>query len=273
MALDNRLIIPRSVNDAISRELCSVCYTSVDTAAELIHTLGKGCLLAKLDLREAYRAVPVHPSDQGLLAVSWRSTIYIDRALPFGLRSAPKIFSALTDIIFRILELVTAILGIHTTAKHLPGAQNTSADALSRNKLPLFFSLNPQASPVPAIVPQELRSLVFNTQLQWTSPSWVHLLSSSFITALRLPPAQLTDPPNAATRDSAINTESPSLPTTGGNIMQLCSVFSEGGPQTSYNQGIPRRNTVPTDTDIVRQPLSRWQHAPLGICPGRYQEG
>ena len=55
--------------------------------------------------------------------------------------------------------------------------------------------------------------------------------------------------------------------------MQLCSVFSEGGPQTSYNQGIPLRNTVPTDTDIVRQPLSRWQHAPLGICPGRYQEG
>ena len=59
--------------------------------------LGRGCLLAKLNLKEAYRAVPIHPSDQRLLAVSWKDTLYLDRALPFGLRSAPKIFSALTD--------------------------------------------------------------------------------------------------------------------------------------------------------------------------------
>ena len=94
----------KSVNDAISKDLCSVCYTSVDHVVTWAQSLGQGCLMAKLDLKEAYRAVPVHPSDQRLLAVSWKGATYIDRALPFGLRSAPKLFSALTGAMMWILH-------------------------------------------------------------------------------------------------------------------------------------------------------------------------
>ena len=86
-----------SVNDAIVEDMCSVTYASLDQAVKMTQALDKGCLLAKLDLKEAYRAVPVHPSDQRLIAVQWNGETYIDRALPFGLRSAPKLFSALTD--------------------------------------------------------------------------------------------------------------------------------------------------------------------------------
>ena len=110
-----------SVNDAIRRDLCSVLYT-------------KGCLLAKLDLKEAYRAVPVHPSDQGLLAVAWNGTTYLDRALPFGLRSAPKLFSALTDAMMWFLH----DRGVHTALHYLddflvmgPVGQNSCAEALT----------------------------------------------------------------------------------------------------------------------------------------------
>ena len=60
----------RHVNDAISKELCSIAYVSLDDAVAWIQSLGRGCLLAKLDLREAYRAIPVHPSDQRLLGFS-----------------------------------------------------------------------------------------------------------------------------------------------------------------------------------------------------------
>ena len=86
-----------SANDAIDSELSSIAYTSIDDATHMINHLGQGCLLAKFDLQEAYRAVPVHPLDQPKLAVTWNDDILIDRALPFGLRSAPKLFSALTD--------------------------------------------------------------------------------------------------------------------------------------------------------------------------------
>lgn len=47
---------------------------------------------------------------------------------------------------------------------------NSSADALSRNQLPLFLSLNPQASPHPNSVPADLCSLLFERALRWTSP-------------------------------------------------------------------------------------------------------
>ena len=93
-----------SVNDAISKDLSSISYTSLDDAATFIQHLGPGCLLAKLDLKEAYRAVPVHPADQPRLAVRWNNTVFLDRALPFGLRSAPKLFSALTDGLMWILH-------------------------------------------------------------------------------------------------------------------------------------------------------------------------
>ena len=42
--------------------------------------------------------------------------------------------------LLRLLAFNTAVLDIHITARHLPGAQNASADALSRNNLPAFFS-------------------------------------------------------------------------------------------------------------------------------------
>ena len=86
-----------SVNDGISPALCSAQYASVDNAVDIIKQLGHGTELVKIDLSNAYRMVPVHPDDQSLLDISWQGDSFIDRALPFGLRSAPKIFTAVAD--------------------------------------------------------------------------------------------------------------------------------------------------------------------------------
>ena len=53
--------------------------------------------MAKFDLKSAYRQVPVHPDDRKLLGMVWEGQIYVDTTLPFGLRSAPTIFSAEAD--------------------------------------------------------------------------------------------------------------------------------------------------------------------------------
>ena len=50
-----------SANDGVSPGLCSVSYASVDDAVRCVMSLGKGALLAKLDIASAYRIVPVHP--------------------------------------------------------------------------------------------------------------------------------------------------------------------------------------------------------------------
>ena len=47
---------------------CSLQYTSVEQIAEAAQSLGVGTLLTKLDVRSAYRLVPVHPADRPLLS-------------------------------------------------------------------------------------------------------------------------------------------------------------------------------------------------------------
>ena len=86
-----------SVNDGIDPSLCSLEYASVDQAASLARQAGRGALMSKLDLSSAYRRVPVHPHDQHLLGIEWQGVVYCDKALPFGLRSAPKLFTAVAD--------------------------------------------------------------------------------------------------------------------------------------------------------------------------------
>ena len=54
-------------------------------------TEGPGSLLAKLDIRSAYRIVPVLLADRPLLGMRWEGALYFDTALPFGLRSAQDI--------------------------------------------------------------------------------------------------------------------------------------------------------------------------------------
>lgn len=93
-----------SVNDAISPDICHMRYATVLDAVNIIQQLGRGTLLAKLDLQNAYRMVPVHPDDHQLLGIRWGQEVFIDTALPFGLRSAPKVFSALADALAWILH-------------------------------------------------------------------------------------------------------------------------------------------------------------------------
>ena len=104
-----------SVNDGISKELCSLSYVRVDDIVPVIHRLGRGTLLAKLDIQAAYRMVPVHPDDRQLLGMIWKGCIYIDTALPFGLRSAPKIFNSIADG----LEWVMKARGVRNVSHYL----------------------------------------------------------------------------------------------------------------------------------------------------------
>ena len=53
--------------------------------------------LAKFDVQNAHRIVPVHRADRQLLGMKWRGAFYVDMVLPFGVRSAPYIFTCIAD--------------------------------------------------------------------------------------------------------------------------------------------------------------------------------
>ena len=89
----------QSVNDGISEAHCSLSYVSVEDAVKAIIERGRGARLVKIDVRDAYRVLPVHPDDRWLLGMRWEDALYVDSTLPFGLRSAPKIFTGVADAV------------------------------------------------------------------------------------------------------------------------------------------------------------------------------
>ena len=68
--------------------------------------------------------IPVHPWDQYLLGVKWKSTVYIDKVLSSKLRSAPKIFSAVVDTIQWILYNNGIQKGLHYLDDFILAAEN-----------------------------------------------------------------------------------------------------------------------------------------------------
>ena len=93
-----------SINDGIPKAPCSLKYITVDHAIQHIVTMGSGALLAKIDVQSAFRLLPVHPADRHLLGMQWKGNVYIDICLPFGLRSAPKLFNWMADFLAWILQ-------------------------------------------------------------------------------------------------------------------------------------------------------------------------
>ena len=81
-----------SVNESIPKELASVRYATIDDAIRLIKSLGKGCFLAKTDIKSAFRIIPVSPNDFPLLGMEWQGKFYFDKCLPMGFSSSCNIF-------------------------------------------------------------------------------------------------------------------------------------------------------------------------------------
>ena len=80
---------------------------TVDKAVSLIK---RNVYLAKIDLKSAYRHVPIHPSNYTATGLAWRFrgdkilTYLYDCKLPFGDSKSPEIFHRLTQAITRMME-------------------------------------------------------------------------------------------------------------------------------------------------------------------------
>eukprot|EP00731_Ephydatia_muelleri_P033672 Em0035g9a len=94
----------RSINDFIAKEEFSIHYSTIADAVALLSRFSKGARMAKVDLKSAFRMVPIQASEWELLGMYWRGQYYIDTCLPFGLRSAPNIFDNFASALHWVLE-------------------------------------------------------------------------------------------------------------------------------------------------------------------------
>ena len=101
-----------SINDGIHEEQFSLQYITVDDVVAQVIKHGKDALMFKVDIKHAFRIVPVHPEDWPLLGMVWDGQYYVDKVLPFGLRSSPAIFNHLAEALCWILRHNYSLVGL-----------------------------------------------------------------------------------------------------------------------------------------------------------------
>lgn len=92
-----------SVNSHIDSSLTSVQYETLDTCLDIIRSVGKNCLIAKSDIKDAFRIIPIHPDSRPLLGFMWNDQFYIDMCLPMGCSISCNIFERFSSAIQDIL--------------------------------------------------------------------------------------------------------------------------------------------------------------------------
>ena len=110
-----------SVNDGINHNEFTLHYILVDQVIRMVSQFGKGALMAKFDVKAAYRNIAAHPAERYLLGMKWRGQHYVDLALPFCLRSAPYIFNAVAEAVdwilmnsYKVSDLLHYLDDLHT---------------------------------------------------------------------------------------------------------------------------------------------------------------
>lgn len=97
-----------------------------------INLLTPGAYMTSIDLKDAYYSVPIHPSCRKFLRFTWNGNLYEFNCLPFGLCTAPRIFTKIMRVVSRHLRkqgiaLVTYLDDILTISSNFKiSEQNTN---------------------------------------------------------------------------------------------------------------------------------------------------
>ena len=96
-----------SVNDNIPKDKTSVTYCAVAEVAHwIVHRQGPW-FLAKADLSDAYRMVPIKKSDWKFLGMRLGQDIFVDRCLPMGAASSCAIFQRISNALAWMIKTIS----------------------------------------------------------------------------------------------------------------------------------------------------------------------
>ena len=84
-------------------EFVATSHFKMETLQDVRSLLPKDGFMAKLDLKDAFHSISVHPSSRRWLRFQWKSKVWQYTCLPFGLSDSPRIFT-------KILQPVASLL-------------------------------------------------------------------------------------------------------------------------------------------------------------------
>ena len=86
-------------NQLIMDEFASVQYATFDAALDLVADIGPGAYMGKQDVKDAFKVLPIKPSDYYLLGFSFDNQFYFETTLPFGCRCSCLYFETFSSFI------------------------------------------------------------------------------------------------------------------------------------------------------------------------------
>ncbi len=101
-----------SVNGGFDKADTTVKYATVSDAIELILLTGQKCYLAKSDIANAFRVIPLHPTMYHLTGFTWKGKYYSDLALPMGAAPSCRLYEEFTDSLVWILKNKFGVTGV-----------------------------------------------------------------------------------------------------------------------------------------------------------------
>ncbi len=93
-----------SVNYNISDQYKSVKYSSINDAIQILSSLPRGSYLAKTDISDAFRLMPLQQSDYSKLGMIINGKYYFDKNLPMGASSSCNLFESFSSAIHHIFK-------------------------------------------------------------------------------------------------------------------------------------------------------------------------
>ena len=93
-----------SVNYHIDKEDTKVSYELLDHVIDIVVNCGRSSLVAKADIENAFRILPINPESYHLLGFKWQNLWYYDKSLPMGLSTSCQIFELFSSSIQWLLQ-------------------------------------------------------------------------------------------------------------------------------------------------------------------------
>ena len=109
---------PISLNSSIDKSLFKSSGVSTIHVLKQLQYWGPGVYFSKMDWRDAYKHVKVHPDDLYLQGVSFMGKVFFETSLVFGTSSSPSIFDRMSNIP-RTLACIIAAFKMEWTIKQL----------------------------------------------------------------------------------------------------------------------------------------------------------
>lgn len=79
-----------SLNELVNKDEFSLSYVTIDTAIKIIQEKGQSSWLCKVDIKDAFKLIPVKEYLWPYYGIKWNNKYYFYTRLLFGSRSSPK---------------------------------------------------------------------------------------------------------------------------------------------------------------------------------------